>query len=45
SKMRDAAPKLIDFAKSFDPNSKEKIKIYTGTSKLIYDLFGVKSEK
>ncbi|EFB3822864.1 TPA: DUF2713 family protein, partial [Escherichia coli] len=24
---------------------KEKIKIYTGTSKLIYDLFGVKSEK
>ncbi|MEK8557406.1 DUF2713 family protein, partial [Escherichia coli] len=24
SKMRDAAPKLIDFAKSFDPNSKEK---------------------
>ncbi|EOS4418534.1 TPA: DUF2713 family protein, partial [Escherichia coli] len=23
----------------------EKIKIYTGTSKLIYDLFGVKSEK
>ncbi|MFL4239795.1 DUF2713 family protein [Escherichia coli] len=44
SKMRDAAPKLIDFAKSFDPNSKEKIKIYTGTSKLIYDLFGV-SEK
>ncbi|EES8002986.1 DUF2713 family protein, partial [Escherichia coli] len=22
-----------------------KIKIYTGTSKLIYDLFGVKSEK
>ncbi|HAH0769059.1 TPA: DUF2713 domain-containing protein [Escherichia coli] len=25
SKMRDAAPKLIDFAKSFDPNSKEKI--------------------
>lgn len=39
SKMRDAAPKLIDFAKSFDPNSKEKIKIYTGTSKLIYDLF------
>ncbi|EEY2588263.1 DUF2713 family protein, partial [Escherichia coli] len=25
--------------------SKEKIKIYTGTSKLIYDLFGVKSEK
>ncbi|MEB7135489.1 DUF2713 domain-containing protein [Escherichia coli] len=45
SKMRDAAPKLIDFAKSFDPNSKEKIKIYTGASKLIYDLFGVKSEK
>ncbi|MCV5790602.1 DUF2713 domain-containing protein, partial [Escherichia coli] len=45
SKMRDAAPKLIDFAKSFDPNSKKKIKIYTGTSKLIYDLFGVKSEK
>ena len=45
SKMRDAAPKLIDFAKSFDPNSKEKIKIYTGTSKLIYVLFGVKSEK
>ena len=45
SKMRDAAPKLIDFAKSFDPNSKEKIKIYTDTSKLIYDLFGVKSEK
>ncbi|ELO3286640.1 DUF2713 family protein [Escherichia coli] len=45
SKMRDAAPKLIDFAKSFDPNSKEKIKILTGTSKLIYDLFGVKSEK
>ncbi|HAL9641514.1 TPA: DUF2713 family protein [Escherichia coli] len=45
SKMRDAAPKLIDFAKSFDPNPKEKIKIYTGTSKLIYDLFGVKSEK
>ncbi|MBE8138423.1 DUF2713 family protein, partial [Escherichia coli] len=25
--------------------SKEKIKIYTDTSKLIYDLFGVKSEK
>ncbi|TGI20990.1 DUF2713 family protein, partial [Escherichia coli] len=24
---------------------KEKIKIYTDTSKLIYDLFGVKSEK
>ncbi|EKK4596315.1 TPA: DUF2713 family protein [Escherichia coli] len=45
SKMRDAAPKLIDFAKSFDPNSKEKIKILTDTSKLIYDLFGVKSEK
>ena len=45
SKMRDAAPKLIDFAKSFDPNPKEKIKIYTDTSKLIYDLFGVKSEK
>lgn len=45
SKMRDAAPRLIDFAKSFDPNSKEKIKILTGTSKLIYDLFGVKSEK
>lgn len=45
SKMRDAAPKLIDFAKSFDPNSKEKIKKYTDTSKLIYDLFGVKSEK
>ena len=45
SKMRDAAPKLIDFAKSFDPNSKEKIKIYTDTSKLIYDLFGVKSAK
>nr|WP_088238895.1 DUF2713 family protein [Escherichia coli] len=45
SKMRDAAPKLINFAKSFDPNSKEKIKILTDTSKLIYDLFGVKSEK
>ncbi len=45
SKMRDAASKLIDFAKSFDPNSKEKIKILTDTSKLIYDLFGVKSEK
>ena len=45
SKMRDAAPKLIDFAKSFDPTSKEKIKILTDTSKLIYDLFGVKSEK
>ena len=45
SKMRDAAPKLIDFAKSFDPNSKEKIKILTDTSNLIYDLFGVKSEK
>ncbi|XNM43506.1 DUF2713 family protein [Escherichia coli] len=44
SKMRDAAPKLIDFAKSFDPNSKEKIKILTDTSNLIYDLFGVKSE-
>ncbi|ELD1604152.1 DUF2713 family protein, partial [Escherichia coli] len=29
----------------FDPNSKEKIKKYTDTSKLIYDLFGVKSEK
>ncbi|EOM4842879.1 TPA: DUF2713 family protein [Escherichia coli] len=37
SKMRDAAPKLIDFAKSFDPNSKEKIKILTDTSNLIYD--------
>ncbi|ELG93830.1 hypothetical protein A311_00078 [Escherichia coli KTE146] len=45
SKMRDAAPKLIDFAKSFDPNSKEKIKILTDTSNLIYDLFGVKSGK
>ena len=45
SKMRDAAPKLIDFAKSFDPNSKEKIKILTDTSNLIYDLFGVKSAK
>ncbi|HDI6275920.1 TPA: DUF2713 family protein, partial [Escherichia coli] len=31
--------------KSFDPNSKEKIKILTDISKLIYDLFGVKSEK
>ena len=45
SKMRDAAPKLLDFAKSFDPNSKEKIKILTDTSNLIYDLFGVKSAK
>lgn len=45
SKMRDAAPKLIDFAKSFDPNSKEKIKILTDTSNLIYDLFGVISAK
>ncbi|MCV5360381.1 DUF2713 family protein, partial [Escherichia coli] len=35
----------IDFAKSFDPNSKEKIKILTDTSNLIYDLFGVKSAK
>ncbi|MCH7085047.1 DUF2713 family protein [Escherichia coli] len=32
-------------AKSFDPTSKEEIKILTDTSKLIYDLFGVKSEK
>ncbi|MBB7436935.1 DUF2713 family protein, partial [Escherichia coli] len=31
--------------KSFDPNSKEKIKILTDTSNLIYDLFGVKSAK
>ncbi len=45
SKMRDAAPQLISFAKSFDPTSKEEIKILTDTSKLIYDLFGVKSEK
>ncbi|EEQ7608927.1 DUF2713 family protein, partial [Escherichia coli] len=30
---------------SFDPTSKEEIKILTDTSKLIYDLFGVKSEK
>ena len=45
SKMRDAAPQLICFAKSFDPTSKEEIKILTDTSKLIYDLFGVKSEK
>ena len=30
SKMRDAAPKLIDFAKSFDPNSKEKNLILIG---------------
>ncbi|MFA7793822.1 DUF2713 family protein [Escherichia coli] len=45
SKMRDAAPQLIRFAKSFDPTSKEEIKILTDTSKLIYDLFGVKSEK
>ncbi|EFM0494675.1 DUF2713 family protein, partial [Escherichia coli] len=27
------------------PNSKEKIKILTDTSNLIYDLFGVKSAK
>ena len=45
SKMQDAAPQLISFAKSFDPTSKEEIKILTDTSKLIYDLFGVKSEK
>ncbi|EIA0335260.1 DUF2713 family protein, partial [Escherichia coli] len=36
---------LISFAKSFDPTSKEEIKILTDTSKLIYDLFGVKSGK
>ncbi|MEI8474732.1 DUF2713 family protein, partial [Escherichia coli] len=45
SKIRDAASKLIEFANSFDPNSKEKIKKLTDTSKLIYDLFGVKWEK
>lgn len=45
SKMRDAALKLIDFAKLFDLNLKEKIKKYTDTFKLIYDLFGVKLEK
>ncbi|MGL9603001.1 DUF2713 family protein, partial [Escherichia coli] len=45
SKMRDAAPQLISFAKSFDPTSKEEIKILTDTSNLIYDLFGVKSAK
>lgn len=44
-KMRDAAPQLISFAQSFDPTSKKEIKILTDTSKLIYDLFGVKSEK
>ncbi|MQH84603.1 DUF2713 family protein [Escherichia coli] len=31
--MRDAAPQLISFAKSFDPTSKEEIKILTDTSK------------
>ncbi len=41
SKMRDAAPQLISFAKSFDPTSKEEIKILTDTSKLIYDFTGI----
>lgn len=45
SKMQNAAPKLINFAKSFNPNSKKKIKKYTNTSKLIYNLFKVKSKK
>lgn len=45
NKIQNTTPKLINFTKSFNPNSKKKIKKYTNTSKLIYNLFKIKSKK